>query len=68
MSQTGSDPSHGDVAHGDVPHSDVAHCDVAVIGAGAAGLFAAIWAARSAQAAGAPLRIVAFDGARRFGA
>ncbi|RLS22218.1 MAG: aminoacetone oxidase family FAD-binding enzyme, partial [Planctomycetota bacterium] len=49
-------------------HSDVAHCDVAVIGAGAAGLFAAIWAARSAHAVGAPLRVIAFDGARRLGA
>ena len=68
MSQTGSDTSHRDVANSDLAHSDVADYDVAIIGAGAAGLFASIWAARSAQAAGAPLRIVAFDGARRLGA
>ncbi len=46
--------------------------DIAVVGAGAAGLFAAIWAGRRARqealAAGAPLRIVALDGARRLGA
>ncbi len=53
MSESGSDPSH---------------CDVAIVGAGAAGLFAAIWAGRAAQEAGTPLRIVAFDGARRLGA
>lgn len=43
-------------------------CDVGVIGAGAAGLFAAIFAGRTALAAGAPLRIVALDGARTLGA
>lgn len=42
--------------------------DIAVIGAGAAGLFAAIWAGRTAQQAGSPLRIVAVDGARTLGA
>ena len=56
------------MANGDLAHSDVAHCDVAIVGAGAAGLFASIWAARAAQDAGAPLRVVAFDGARRLGA
>lgn len=39
-------------------------CDLAVVGAGAAGLFAAIWAARTSPAA----RVVALDGARRLGA
>lgn len=43
-------------------------CDVAIVGAGAAGLFAAIWAARTARGAGRPLRVVALDGARRVGA
>jgi predicted Rossmann fold flavoprotein len=42
--------------------------DVAVVGAGAAGLFAAIWAGRAAADAGRPARIAAFDGARRLGA
>lgn len=42
--------------------------DIAVIGSGAAGLFAAIWAGRSARECATPLRIVAFDGARRLGA
>ncbi|MCZ7651189.1 MAG: aminoacetone oxidase family FAD-binding enzyme [Thermoanaerobaculia bacterium] len=39
-------------------------CDVAVVGAGAAGLAAAIWAARTAPGA----RVVALDGAARPGA
>lgn len=38
--------------------------DLAIVGAGAAGLFAAIWAGRTAPGA----RIVALDGARRVGA
>lgn len=43
--------------------------DIAVIGAGAAGLFAAIWAGRTARLEGnADLRVVALDGARRLGA
>jgi predicted Rossmann fold flavoprotein len=42
--------------------------DIAIIGSGAAGLFAAIWAGRAARESGANLRIVALDGARRLGA
>jgi len=42
--------------------------DIAVIGAGAAGLFASIWAGRAAKAAGRPLSIVALDGASKLGA
>lgn len=42
--------------------------DIAVIGAGAAGLFASIWAGRAAKEAGRPLRIVALDGASKLGA
>ncbi|MFO0782615.1 MAG: NAD(P)/FAD-dependent oxidoreductase [Phycisphaerales bacterium] len=42
--------------------------DIAVVGAGAAGLFTAIWAGRTAQTAGAPLRVVALDSAARLGA
>lgn len=42
--------------------------DVVVVGAGAAGLFAATWAGRTAAAAGRPLAIVAVDGARKLGA
>ncbi|MEI6504326.1 MAG: aminoacetone oxidase family FAD-binding enzyme [Planctomycetota bacterium] len=42
--------------------------DILVIGAGAAGLFAATWAGRTAAAAGRPLGIVAVDGARKLGA
>jgi len=38
--------------------------DCAIIGAGAAGLFAAIWAGRSSPGS----RIIAFDGARKLGA
>ena len=40
--------------------------DLLVVGAGAAGLFAATWAGRTA--AGRPLSIVAVDGARKLGA
>lgn len=39
-----------------------------MIGAGAAGLFAATWAARTAAAAGRPLSIAALDTARKLGA
>lgn len=42
--------------------------DVAIIGAGAAGLFAAIFAGRQAQKSGRSLRILALDGAARLGA
>jgi predicted Rossmann fold flavoprotein len=42
--------------------------DIAIIGAGAAGLMAAISAGRAAREAGRPLRIVALDGAKRLGA
>ncbi len=47
-----------------------AHADICVVGAGAAGLFAAIWAARTARSAEtpAPLTILAVDGAARIGA
>ena len=45
-----------------------AAADVLVVGAGAAGLFAATWAGRTAAAAGRPLAIVAVDGARKLGA
>ena len=41
--------------------------DLLVVGAGAAGLFAAAWAGRTA-ATGRPLTIVAVDGARKLGA
>lgn len=42
--------------------------DIAVIGAGAAGLMAAIAAGRAAMEAGARLRIIALDGAKTVGA
>ncbi len=44
--------------------ADRREVDLAVVGAGAAGLFASIWAARSRPG----LRILALDGARRLGA
>ncbi|HYE60614.1 MAG TPA: aminoacetone oxidase family FAD-binding enzyme [Phycisphaerales bacterium] len=40
-------------------------CDIAIIGAGAAGLFAAIWAGRKAAPG---TRIIALDGAKKLGA
>lgn len=42
--------------------------DLAIIGAGAAGLMAVIWAGRTAREGHAPLKIVALDGAKRLGA
>ncbi len=42
--------------------------DIVVVGAGAAGLMAAITAARAARAGGAPVRVIAVDGARKLGA
>ncbi len=42
--------------------------DILVVGAGAAGLFAATWAGRSAVAAGKQLSISALDSARKLGA
>jgi len=44
------------------------HADIVVIGAGAAGLMAAIWAGRTARQRGLPLRIIALDGAKTLGA
>ncbi len=46
-------------------------CDIAIVGCGAAGLFAAVWAgraAREAREAGSRVSIVGFDGAKRLGA
>ena len=44
------------------------HADIVIIGAGAAGLFAAIWAGRTAHALGQPLSIIAVDSALKLGA
>ena len=41
---------------------------VVIVGAGAAGLMAAIWAARAARAADSGARVIAFDGAAKLGA
>ncbi|MFN0012783.1 MAG: NAD(P)/FAD-dependent oxidoreductase [Phycisphaerales bacterium] len=43
-------------------------CDIAIIGTGAAGLFAAIWAGRTASAPHrSPLTIIALDGSAKLG-
>jgi predicted Rossmann fold flavoprotein len=52
----------------DVPPPIPSHSDVLVVGAGAAGLFAAAWAGRTAREAGRALTIVAVDGAKKLGA
>lgn len=44
------------------------YADIAIIGAGAAGLFAAIWAGQTLRDAGSNARIVAVDGAKKLGA
>lgn len=44
------------------------HADIAIIGAGAAGLMAAIWAGRTAQRLGLQRRIILLDGAKHIGA
>lgn len=46
----------------------MATTDILVVGAGAAGLFAATWAGRTARDAGRPLTITAVDGATKLGA
>ncbi len=46
----------------------IGQADILVIGAGAAGLFAATWAGRTAARGGGPLAVVAVDGARKLGA
>ena len=50
------------------PGTALVDVDLLVIGAGAAGLFAATWAGRTAAASGRPLSIVVVDGARKIGA
>jgi predicted Rossmann fold flavoprotein len=45
-----------------------APADLAIVGCGAAGLFAAAWAGRTARNRGRSLSIVALDGARKLGA
>ena len=42
------------------------YVDVAIVGAGAAGLFAAIWAGRNSE--GHPIQIAVFDSAKKLGA
>jgi len=61
-----ADPGDGESSRRAGPSAGLGgdDCDLAVIGAGAAGLFAAIWAARAAPGA----RVIALDGARRLGA
>lgn len=44
------------------------HADIAVVGAGAAGLFASIWAGRGLRESGRGGRVIAIDGARKLGA
>lgn len=43
-------------------------CDVLVVGAGAAGLFATLWAGKTARQVNCPASIIALDGARKLGA
>lgn len=50
------------------PQHAITSVDVAVIGAGAAGLMAALWAGRTRRDAGVAPRVVALDGARTLGA
>ena len=50
------------------PDAAVRRIDIAIVGAGAAGLFAAAWAGRSAPNGGLTPTIVAVDGARKLGA
>lgn len=54
------------ISSSSLPHSD--HYDIAVIGAGAAGLTAAISAGRAARERGVPSRIAAIDSAKKIGA
>jgi predicted Rossmann fold flavoprotein len=50
------------------PDAAIRRIDIAIVGAGAAGLFAAAWAGRTSRDRGLTPAIVAVDGARKLGA
>ncbi len=63
------DPAAAIDAAADGNHrTPVWRADIAIVGAGAAGLFAATWAGRTARDRGLTLSILAVDGARKLGA
>jgi len=61
-------PSRAPSSSPAAPPTDAESADIAVVGAGAAGLFAAIFAARTLRAADSPATVVALDGAKKLGA
>ena len=64
----GGAPAAGNAPAAAKPDTAVRQVDIAIVGAGAAGLFAAAWAGRTAQDRGLVPAIVAVDGARKLGA
>jgi predicted flavoprotein YhiN len=64
----GGDPPSASPPATGTPDAAVRRIDIAIVGAGAAGLFAAAWAGRSAPNGGLTPTIVAVDGARKLGA
>ena len=64
----GSEPAPAPVAATRTSDTAVRQVDIAIVGAGAAGLFAAAWAGRTARDRGLRPAIVAVDGARKLGA
>ena len=61
-------PATADAAQVAAPAAFARAADIAIVGCGAAGLFAAAWAGRTARDRGRMLSIVAADGARKLGA
>jgi hypothetical protein len=64
----GNEPLTGDAPAAGKPDTAGRRVDIAIVGAGAAGLFAAAWAGRTARDRGLSPAIVAVDGARKLGA
>jgi predicted Rossmann fold flavoprotein len=64
----GSEPASASPPATGNPDAAVRRIDIAIVGAGAAGLFAAAWAGRIARGRGLTPAIVAVDGARKLGA
>lgn len=62
------EPISLDASPADLPPPGGTCCDICVVGSGAAGLFAAIFAARALRAAGHKGTVIAVDGAKKLGA
>jgi len=68
MPPLGGEPAPAPTPAAGKPDRALRQVDIAIVGAGAAGLFAAAWAGRTARDRGLVPAIVAVDGARKLGA